>query len=78
MALSTAGPFAYSRNPIYLAMTGIYLGVTALVNSWWLPLLLIPLVLLMHWGVVLREERYLLHVFGEPYAAYKTTVRRWL
>lgn len=78
VALSTSGPFAFSRNPIYLAMTGLYIGAAALFNSWWPMLSLIPLLLLMHWGVVLREERYLLTQFGDAYASYKTTVRRWL
>ncbi len=78
LALSTSGPFAFSRNPIYLAMTGLYVGATALLNSWWPMLLLVPLLLLMHWGVVLREERYLLAQFGDAYASYKAAVRRWL
>lgn len=78
VALSTSGPFAYSRNPIYLAMTGLYIGAGALLNSWWSMLLLAPLLLLMHWGVILREERYLLAQFGDAYAAYTASVRRWL
>ncbi len=78
VALSTAGPFAFSRNPIYLAMTGLYIGAGALLNSWWPMLLVVPLLVLMHWGVVLREERYLMAQFGDAYAAYKAAVRRWL
>ena len=77
-ALSIAGPFALSRNPIYVAMTGLYIGAAALFNSWWPVLLLAPLLLLMHWGVVLREERYLLAQFGDAYSMYKAAVRRWL
>lgn len=77
-ALSTSGPFAFSRNPIYLAMSGLYIGATALLNSWWPMLSLAPLLLLMHWGVVLREERYLLAQFGDVYAEYKASVPRWL
>jgi protein-S-isoprenylcysteine O-methyltransferase Ste14 len=78
VALSTSGPFAFSRNPIYLAMTGLYIGAGALLNSWW-ALFLLPLLLyLMHKGVILREERYLLAQFGDVYESYKATVRRWL
>lgn len=77
-ALTTTGPFRFSRNPIYLAMTGLYLGVSLLVNSVWPLLLLAPLLLVMHRGVILREERYLSAKFGEVYAAYKSGVRRWL
>jgi len=77
-ALVTAGPFKYSRNPVYLAMTGLYLGLALLVNSLWLPILLIPLLLVMQFGVVLREEAYLLAQFGEAYRRYRSQVRRWL
>lgn len=77
-ALATDGPFRLSRNPIYLAMTGLYLGIALLGNSWWPLLLLVPLLLVMHYGVILREERYLATQFGEIYLAYKANSRRWL
>ncbi|WP_455221018.1 methyltransferase family protein [Kaarinaea lacus] len=77
-SLITTGPFQYSRNPIYVAMTGLYIGGAILINSGWPLLLLVPLLLLMHYGVILREERYLGYVFGEEYAAYKSAVKRWL
>lgn len=76
--LTTSGPFALSRNPIYLAMTGLYLGATGVLNSWWPLPLLVPLLWLMHWGVILREERYLVARFGEAYTAYMQTVPRWI
>ena len=77
-ALAINGPFRLSRNPIYLAMTGMYLGVSFFANSWWPLVLLVPLLLVMHWGVVLREERYLTTQFGQAYLEYKSKVRRWL
>jgi protein-S-isoprenylcysteine O-methyltransferase Ste14 len=77
-ALVTHGPFKVSRNPIYVAMTGLYLGISLLVDSLWPLLFLIPLLVIMHWGVILREERYLARQFGEPYLAYKSSTRRWL
>lgn len=76
--LITAGPFRFSRNPIYVAMTGVYLGVALLANTVWLLLLLIPLLLVMQFGVIRREERYLAARFGEDYAAYRAAVRCWL
>ncbi len=76
--LTTTGPFRFSRNPIYLAMTGLYLGISLLANSVWPLLLLAPLLVVMRQGVILREERYLSATFGEAYAAYKSGVRRWL
>lgn len=77
-ALAMAGPFRFSRNPIYVAMTAMYLGLALLGNSIWPLPLLAPLLALMHWGVVLREERYLLARFGDAYLAYKAQVGRWL
>lgn len=76
--LSIGGPFRFSRNPIYVAMTGLYLAATCLVNSIWLLLLLPPLLLIMQCGVIAREERYLSAKFGEAYTLYKSEVRRWL
>ena len=75
--LATGGPFQFSRNPIYLAMTGLYVGLALLINSYWPLTLLVPLLALMEWGVIRREEHYLAEKFGEPYTCYKTKVRRW-
>ncbi len=78
VALITDGPFKLSRNPIYVAMTGLYVGITLLGDSQWPFLFLVPLLAIMHWGVVLREERYLILQFGKSYEAYKSRTRRWL
>lgn len=77
-ALVTDGPFRISRNPIYVAMTGLYIGLAFLINSAWPLILLVPLLTLMQWGVILREERYLAGKFGSEYTAYRSRVRRWL
>ena len=77
-AIIQSGPFRISRNPIYLADTLCYVGVAILLNTAW-PLFLLPLVLLVvHRGVILREERYLERKFGDEYNSYKLRVRRWL
>ena len=77
-AIVQSGPFRISRNPIYVADTLCYVGVAILLNTAW-PLLVLPLVLLvMHRGVILREERYLEQKFGDEYNSYKVRVRRWL
>lgn len=77
-AVVTTGPYRLTRNPMYLGFTLLYLGTTCWVNSVW-PLLLLPLVLvLMHYGVITREEKYLEREFGEEYLTYKRRVRRWL
>lgn len=76
--LVTDGPFRYSRNPLYLATLGLYGGVTLLVDAVWPALLLVPLLAVLRWGVIAREERYLEAKFGDEYRAYKARVRRWL
>jgi protein-S-isoprenylcysteine O-methyltransferase Ste14 len=77
-ALVDTGSFRYSRNPIYVAMTLLYVGITGLVNTLW-PLLLLPFVLVMiRRQVVRREEPYLERTFGAEYLQYKGRVRRWL
>jgi protein-S-isoprenylcysteine O-methyltransferase Ste14 len=77
-ALVTDGPYRFTRNPLYLCCTGIYLGLTLLVNALG-PLLVLPFLLaLLHWGVIRREEVYLEGKFGERYRAYRARVRRWL
>ena len=75
--IATEGPFRYTRNPGYLAMTLIYGGITALANT--LPAaLLLPVVLhVMRRGVIEREERYLEGKFGDEYLNYKARERRW-
>ncbi len=78
LVLVTSGPFRFSRNPLYLALAGLYLGVALLVDGLWTLLLLLPLLVVTELGIVRREERYLERKFGEEYRAYKSTVRRWI
>lgn len=76
--LIVSGPYRFSRNPMYLAWTLIYAGIAALVNTWWL-LMLLPLVLVFtHYFVVRREEQRLEQEFGEEYRQYRNNVRRYL
>jgi protein-S-isoprenylcysteine O-methyltransferase Ste14 len=77
-AIVDKGPFAYSRNPLYLCLLAVYLGIALLSGSGWLLILGVPLLLIMRYGVIAREERYLETKFGETYLAYKRRVRRWL
>jgi protein-S-isoprenylcysteine O-methyltransferase Ste14 len=77
-ALVTEGPFRYSRNPIYLALTLLYVGMALLVNAWWILLLVVPVLVVIRYGVIAREEVYLARKFGEAYRQYTAQVRRWL
>ncbi|MDH4064169.1 MAG: isoprenylcysteine carboxylmethyltransferase family protein, partial [Acidobacteriota bacterium] len=77
-ALVTNGPFRFTRNPMYLGMTLLYGGVSLWMNAAW-PLFFLPIVLVvMNYGVIAREERYLTALFGEEYRAYCQQVRRWI
>jgi protein-S-isoprenylcysteine O-methyltransferase Ste14 len=78
LAVVTEGPFRFSRNPLYVATTGVYLGLALLLDALWPMLLVVPVVLVLHYGVVRPEERYLEEKFGEEYRTYKARVRRWL
>lgn len=77
-AIVTDGPYRYTRNPLYLALTGVYTGISLIVNALWPLVLLVAVLFVIQWGVVAREERYLEGKFGESYLAYKRRVRRWL
>ena len=77
-ALVTEGPYRYSRNPIYVALTLIYCGIGVAADSGWVLGLAVPLLAVMRYGVVAAEERYLEATFGEAYRHYKGRVRRWL
>jgi protein-S-isoprenylcysteine O-methyltransferase Ste14 len=66
-ALVIAGPYRYSRNPIYVGLMIFSLGVALLAGSIWMALLIIPAVVVLRLGVVAREEAYLGRKFGEEY-----------
>jgi protein-S-isoprenylcysteine O-methyltransferase Ste14 len=72
------GPFRYSRNPGYLSLLMIYMGIAILRNALWVILLLPLLVVVTKRELIEREERYLERTFGEEYLAYKRRVRRWV
>ncbi len=77
-ALVVRGPYRFTRNPMYVALAALYLGLTLLVNDVW-PLVLLPVGLaLVQWRVIAREEAYLERKFGDQYRAYKARVRRWI
>ncbi len=72
------GPFRFTRNPIYFAFYLLHIALGFFLNDWITFLFVVPLALIFHYGVVLREERYLIAKFGEPYLQYKREVRRWI
>jgi protein-S-isoprenylcysteine O-methyltransferase Ste14 len=76
--LITDGPYRFSRNPAYLSLTLVYLGVGFFLNNGWVLILVIPVLLVMDLWVVRREESHLEAKFGDEYRKYKSEVRRWL
>ena len=72
------GAFRVSRNPLYVGLDAIFLGTTLLLNTWWGILMLVPALIVMHYGVIRREERYLEREFGQRYRHYRSKVRRYL
>ncbi len=72
------GPYRYGRNPFYLSFALIYVGASFLFNSLPALTILIPLLVLIDRGQILREEAYLERKFGDEYSHYKAKVRRWI
>jgi protein-S-isoprenylcysteine O-methyltransferase Ste14 len=77
-ALVTSGVYAFTRNPMYVSMALIYLAVALAADSVLALLLLVPLLAVIRYGVIAREERYLAAKFGDEYRNYLDRVRRWL
>jgi protein-S-isoprenylcysteine O-methyltransferase Ste14 len=76
-ALVTGSIFRRLRNPMYVGMTLGLAGLAILLASDWMLVMTIVFALVIHFGVVRREERYLEAKFGEPYRAYKARVPRY-
>jgi protein-S-isoprenylcysteine O-methyltransferase Ste14 len=75
--LVQGGPYAFSRNPMYVAWTLGYAGAALVAHTAW-PLAGLPVVLAVTGGAVRREERSLERRFGPAYRAYLASVRRYL
>ena len=72
------GPYRFSRNPAYLALTILYTGIALAVNALWILALAPVTVAIISLIVIKREERYLERKFGDEYLRYKARVRRWI
>ena len=72
------GPYALSRNPMYLGFTILYLGFAFTANALW-PLVFLPeAIALVYLFAIKREEQYLTREFGEEYRVYCARVGRWI
>lgn len=77
-ALVVAGPYRFTRNPMYVGLALVLTGIA--LASRRLPLLLAPLgfVVTINATQIPREEALLAHLFGPTYADYRRRVPRWL
>ena len=72
------GPYRFTRNPMYLQMVLVCLGLAVILSNAWI-LVLTPLCAwALYWFAIRPEEAYLERKFGDGYRAYKRNVRRWL
>jgi protein-S-isoprenylcysteine O-methyltransferase Ste14 len=77
-SLVTTGIYKISRNPAYLSLVLLYIGISFLINSIWILILVVPAFYSIQKFCIEREEKYLEGKFGDPYRAYKKQVRRWI
>ncbi len=76
--LVTRGPFRYSRNPLYVSLGIVYVGISVALNVLWPLFLLVFALVIVDRSVIRREETFLENRFGEEYRSYKLKVRRWI
>ena len=77
-SLQITGIYKTTRNPMYVSLVLVYLGLTCLIGNWWNIILLPLLLLVVQEYVIKREEKYLARKFGNEYMDYRQHVRRWL
>jgi protein-S-isoprenylcysteine O-methyltransferase Ste14 len=77
-ALIIQPPYTFTRNPMYVGMTLVQIGLGIALGNRWIIALAVPALLIVHVIAVLPEEKYLALKFGEPYRAYLGKVRRYL
>ena len=77
-SLILQGPYRYTRNPMYVGMTLLEVGLGLAANNLWMALLAVPALVIVHFIAVRPEERYLSEKFGADYQRYLSQVRRYL
>jgi protein-S-isoprenylcysteine O-methyltransferase Ste14 len=75
--LVVAGPYRFTRNPMYLGLALLTIALSLFLNTWWPIILLVPALSVIQRFVIVREESYLHRRFGAEYDAYACQVRRW-
>ncbi len=77
-SLETRGIYSISRNPMYMGLLLLYVGIAIVKGSWWSFILMPLLILIVQAFIIKKEEAYLERAFGEEYNNYRKRVRRWI
>ena len=77
-SLQTSGIYSITRNPMYLGLLNIYMGIAFFKGNWWTVILVPFVILIITYLVILKEEKYLARTFGNSYVDYRKKVRRWI
>lgn len=77
-SLITGGLFRYSRNPGYVTLVFMCIGIAFRLNNPWILFLIVPACYLLQRWVIIPEEHHLASRFGESYEMYRQSVRRWV
>lgn len=78
LTIVNTGPYRFTRNPMYIGLVLVHFGLGLAFSLDWTILLTPGLGLLLHFGVVLREEAYLTAKFGDQYRDLLQSTRRWI
>ena len=77
-ALTTAGPYRWSRNPFYIANLAIDVGIACVIGEVWIAIIYFPLWGFAYHATILAEEERLRELFGARFEAYAAAVPRFL
>jgi protein-S-isoprenylcysteine O-methyltransferase Ste14 len=72
------GPYRFSRNPMYVGMASLYIGIAVATGVMWALATLLVVLAVIRFHVIAREEAYLTAKFGDAYRDYQSRVRRWI
>ena len=75
--LVASGPYAYTRNPMYLGHLIFLTGLTLTLKSWLAALITVGVAIWFH-RRVLSDEKELAQTLGQPYIEYTQSVKRWI
>jgi len=76
--LTMTGPYAYVRNPVYIANTIMFVSMAFFGQLYWFAPVMAVYCMVIYSIVVRYEESCLLAKYGQPYAEYIDIIPRWL